>query len=139
MFSTSSPLFLVGLACKLAMDTTQVARRTFESLTGKVESTRNSFASLIKYSLSGSSSPTLDKALSPRQHPGSPGLARPSPASGERRVALTLGWKGGEAGADFCHLGIEGLKLHHRHKPFMNNTESPVTLSSNRTATLLHL
>ena len=28
-----------------------------------------------------------------------------SPASRDRRAALTLGWEGGEAGADFCHLG----------------------------------
>ncbi len=43
--------------------------------------------------------PTLDGAPPPW-------LARPSPASRERRAALTLGWKRGEVGADFCHLGM---------------------------------
>ena len=59
---------------------------------------------------SGSRSPTLGGAPSPRQHPGSPRLARPSPASRDRRAALTLGWERGESGADFCHLG-SGLRL----------------------------
>lgn len=54
MFSTLSPLFLVPLPYKLAVDfqlrldvhTTQVTRRTNEPLSRKVESTRNGFASV---------------------------------------------------------------------------------------------
>ena len=49
-------------------------------------------------------------AQSPRitqDHPGSPRLARASPASRDHKAALTLDLVEGEVGADFCHLGFQ--------------------------------
>lgn len=48
---------------------------------------------------------------SPRYHPGSPRLARPSPALRDRKAALTPCPMGGEAGAHFRPLGKDFFEL----------------------------
>jgi len=46
-----------------------------------------------------------------QDHPGSPRLARRTPASRENKAALTQVPVGGEAGADFCHLGYSLIAM----------------------------
>jgi hypothetical protein len=130
---TSSPLFLMPSACKLAVDfqlRVEVhithggpTNRSAEKWSGQ----RNGFASLASTALRQQRPPTLAGAPSPRQHPGAPRLARLSPASRVRKAALTLRLKRGEFGADFCHLGngqptpFSSLFLHPAKHPFCSS------------------
>lgn len=112
----SSPLVLVPSSCKLAVDshlhldvhTTQAARRTHDSLSRKVESTRNGFASPASTALRQQPPPRLPG----RHHPG---RTQDHSGSRERKAALTLGPVGGEFGADFCRLGKMTYRSNEKH------------------------